>query len=109
MIRFVLSLLVAFSLIGGSPAIAALAVPSAAQASECTMDDGALQGPMDHGKMPCCTSDCTMTGTAGIAEPGGASFTQPPFAKTQHAAALAVRLASLNLTGDDPPPRARPS
>jgi hypothetical protein len=70
-IRFILSWLVALSLIGGAPAVAAMAAPppAAPQASECTMPGGDVPDqPTDHGKMPCCTSDCTMAGTAGLAQ-----------------------------------------
>jgi hypothetical protein len=35
------------------------------------MGKDAPHRPVDHGKMPCCTGDCTMMGMAGLAQRDG--------------------------------------
>lgn len=111
-IRLILSCLVALSLLGSAPAVAAMEAPSAALSGGGTMADsvsGMPDGPMPHDKMPCCTSDCTMTGTAGLMEPGGVALGAHEPVKAPLGMAPVKQLDSLDLATVDPPPRRLPS
>jgi hypothetical protein len=107
-IRFILSCLIALSMLGSAPAFAAMsAPPAAAQASDCEMPGGVMPDqPADHEKMPCCTSICTMAGMAGIPQPSGADIRELRLDKTPPAIAAVHELDSLDWATVDPPPRA---
>jgi hypothetical protein len=107
-IRFILSCLVALSLIGGAPAVAAMAEPSpASQASDCTMSGGGMPDqPADQDKMPCCTGDCTMAGTVGLPLSNSAGIDELQPTKAALAIGPVHELDSLEWATVDPPPRA---
>lgn len=104
MLRFILSCLIALSFIGSGPAIASMAAPAAAQA-DCNMPDKSAGQPTNHGKMPCCTSDCTMIGMAGLAQRD--SFQPSRSGPAERAAFFMTvkKLDSLDAAAVDPPPR----
>lgn len=104
--RFIFSCLLALSFIGSAPAVAAMAtdLPSA-QASDCKMADKMPAQPADHGKMACCTTDCTMAGTAAVAEPGNVGLSEPLHARATLASTPVKQLDSLDWATVDPPPR----
>lgn len=107
MIRFILSCLLALSFIGSAPAVAAMATQlPAAQASDCQMGDKAPAQPADHGKMACCTSDCTMAGTAAVAQSGNGDLSEPLHSNALLASLPVRQLDSLDWATVDPPPRA---
>ena len=107
MFRFILSCLVALSFIGSAPAVAAMATqPPVTQASNCKMGGKMSGQPVDHGKMACCTSDCTMAGTAALAQPSNGDLSEPLHSQLELASTLAKTLHSLDWATVDPPPRA---
>lgn len=106
MIRFILSCLVALSMIGSAPAVAAMAAPLVPQAGECTMNGGDMPAqPTDHGKTPCCATDCTMAGAAAVAQPATGNLSERWPAKALLANAPTKQLDSLDWATVDPPPR----
>ena len=106
-IRFVLSCLLALSFIGSAPAVAAMATElPAAQASDCKMANKMPAKPADHGKMACCTSDCTMAGPAALAQPGNGGLAEPPAVRAILASMPVKQLDSVDWATADPPPRA---
>lgn len=108
-IRFILSCLLALSFLGSAPAIAAMAASPPAQSSECTMTGDMQDQPADHGKMACCTSDCTMAGTVGVAERSGVELSVIEPVKPPLSLASVKELDSLDWGTVDPPPRRLPS
>jgi hypothetical protein len=109
MIRFILSCLVALSFLGSAPAIAAMASPPPVQSNECTMTGDTQDQPADHGKMACCTSDCTMAGTVGLAERSGVELSLTDPVEAPLFLATVKQLDSLDWATVDPPPRRLPS
>jgi hypothetical protein len=106
-IRFILSCLLALSFIGSAPAVAAMATQlPTAQASDCKMAGKMPGQPADHGKMACCTSDCTMAGAAAVAEPGNGELSEPLHSNAVLASMPVKPLDSLDWATVDPPPRA---
>jgi len=108
-IRFILSWLVAISLVGGAPALAAMAAPAPAKSSECSMAGDTQDEPADQGKMACCTANCTMAGAIGLTERSGIELAPTEPAKPPMFLAAAQELDSLELATVDPPPRRLPS
>lgn len=103
MIRLILSCLVALSLLGGAPAMAALATQPV-HASECSMPGQAQNQPS---KMACCTSDCTVTGTAALAQRDGVQLPSPERVIAPLFLIPVTKLDSVDKATVDPPPRAR--
>jgi hypothetical protein len=83
----------------------AAASPAMAQASDCAMGKDAPAQPADHGKMPCCTSDCTAMGTAGVLHPGGVAIAELQPVRAALTIAPVKQLDSLDWATADPPPR----
>jgi hypothetical protein len=77
----------------------------ATQASECSMAGEMPDQPLDHTKMACCTSDCTMAGIAGLVQgdSGGLPSSEP--IKAPLFLASVKELDSLDWATVDPPPR----
>lgn len=105
MIRLILSCLLVLSFIGSAPAVAAMAAPT--QTAECTMTGDMPDQPADHGKMACCTSDCTMAGTVGLAQPAAIKLSTPEPTNAPIYLASVKELGSLDWATVDPPPRLR--
>jgi hypothetical protein len=105
-IRFIISCLVALSLLGGAPAMAALATQPMA-ASECSMVGKASTQPSKHEKMACCTSDCTVTGTAALAQRDSVQLPSPEAASAPLFLIPVSKLKSVDGATVDPPPRTR--
>jgi hypothetical protein len=84
----------------------AAASPAMTQASDCATDKGAPTQPVDHGKMPCCTSDCTTMGTTGVMQPGSVTMAEPRPVRAALTIASVKQLDSLGWATVDPPPRA---
>ena len=106
MIRLFLSCLVALSMLAGAPAMAALTAQPV-QASECSMAGQAQDRSPKHEKMACCTSDCTMTGAAALAQ---RDIVPPPSPEPASAPLFLIpvtKLDSVDITAVDPPPRTR--
>ena len=61
--------------------------------------------PADHGKMACCTSDCTMVGSVGLAQLAGADVSTPEPTNPPLYLVSIKELDSLNWATVDPPPR----
>lgn len=104
MIRFILSCFVAFALIGSAPTVAAVQTPSAQQ-SDCSMATETGRGATDQEKVSCCTSDCTMAGTASLTYRNAIDLPSAHPSKTPLFLALIKELRSFNLAAADPPPR----
>lgn len=106
MIRCILSCLVALSLLGGAPAVAALAAQPV-PANECSMVGQASDQPSKHEKMACCTSDCAVTGTAALAQRDGVQLPSPEPASAPLFLIPVTKLDSVDGATVDPPPRTR--
>jgi hypothetical protein len=105
-IRFILSCLLALSFVGSAPAVAAMATElPTAQASDCKMASKMPGHPADHGKMACCTTDCTMAGTAALAQRGSGDLSEPLHSNVVLASIRVKALDSLDWATVDPPPR----
>ena len=61
--------------------------------------------PADHAKMACCTSDCTMVGSVGLAQLAGADVSTPEPTNPPLYLVSIKELDSLNWATVDPPPR----
>ena len=95
-------------MLGSAPAFAAMSAPPAtAQARDCAMPgDDMPDQPVDHDKMPCCTSNCTMAGMVGIPQPSSADIGELQPEKAPLTIAAVHELDSLDWATVDPPPRA---
>lgn len=107
MFRLILSCLLALSFLGSAPAIAAMATqPPAVQASDCTMTGDMPDQSADHSRMACCTSDCTMAGTAGLPQLAAAGVAELEPVSAPLALSPVRKLDSLHWATVDPPPKA---
>jgi len=104
-IRLFLSCLVALSLFGNAPAVAAMSSPQPAK--DCEMASGGSNPAADHAKIACCTSDCTMMGTAALAQPDGTELSIAEPIKLSLNPPSVKELDSLDWATVDPPPRLR--
>ena len=107
MIRLILSCLVALSLFGNAPAVAAMA--SLQPVEDCKMASGGPDPAADHAKVACCTSDCAMMGTAAPAQPDGTELSTVEPIKLVLNPLSVKELDSLDWATVDPPPRLRSS
>lgn len=98
MTRFLLTILVALSLIGApGPALAGPAMG-------CTMD-GASGMDGDHDKMACCTPDCAIGCPAGVVPGGGPYVAEDEIVAAPLIEVSARALPSVGPGATDPPPR----
>jgi len=83
----------------------ATAAQQPARPSDCAMDKNVPHQPVDHDKMPCCASDCTMTGMAGLAETDTDELPQIVLLGAPLFLVMVKELDSLDWATVDPPPR----
>jgi hypothetical protein len=102
-IRTLLILLGAFAL-AVSPVAARGSVAASMPMSDCTMDKHMPAKPADHSKMDCCTPACQITASALLPDrnAGGAPLKSDG---ALHGRNAVKKLASITLSGLDPPPR----
>jgi hypothetical protein len=79
--------------------------PQSLQSNDCAMGKAMPHQPADHGKMPCCTSDCTVMGMAGLAQRDGVELVLVEPVRTPLFLASSKELDSLDWATVDPPPR----
>jgi hypothetical protein len=77
------------------------------QATECSMPGQAQDQPSKHEKMACCTSDCTVTGAAALAQRDSVQMPSPEPASAPLFLIPVAKLDSVDMATVDPPPRVR--
>lgn len=103
-IRFFLAMLCALGLAFNPAAInGAIATPAAMQG--CTMDGHMPAKPAEHSKMDCCTPACQISAAVALLPQRTSDGTPLKRNGALHDASAVKRLASLAVTGLDPPPR----
>ena len=99
MTRFILAILIALSLIGGSgPAFAA-------PEPDCSLAEATMGSPADHDSMGCCTPDCAVSCPAALIPPESLPEPSVQLTETRAWTPKASALHSVSPTAIDPPPK----